>query len=141
MTLDKLSPDVALAALLDGKVTVDADAKIVKVYAQGEQPNVGVADDYITVLNNGVIRSLTNPIDLFRGNLALSVNCKLNTNRTIKLNRMRKLVAQCVELVDRKTSQGLFFSFDPQNVITPPTLNDTTGYATTTLNVAWRESR
>ena len=141
MTLAELQPDVALKALLDKKVTVDADAKEVKVYAQGEQSNVGVADDYITVLYNGVITSLTNPIGHFKGNLALSVNCKLNSNRTIKLNRIRKLVEQCVKLVDRKTSQGIFFRLDPTNVITPPTPNDTTGYATTTLNVKWRESR
>lgn len=137
MTVEELNPDVALKALLDGKVTVDADAKIVKVYAQGEQPNVGVDGDYITVLNNGVIRSLTNPMGLFEGKLALSIHCKLNSNRTIKLNRIRKLVAQCVRLAEGKTSQGFFFRLDPTNVITPPTPNDTTGYATTALNVAW----
>ena len=137
MTLAELTPDTALKALLDKNVTVDADAKEVKVYAQGEQPNVGVADDYITVLYNGVIASLTNPISHFKGNLALSVNCKLNSHRTITLTRSRKLVEQCVKLVDRKTSQGIFFQLDPTNVITPPTPNDTTGYATTTLNVAW----
>lgn len=137
MTLAELTPDTALAALLDGKVTVDKDAKIVKVYAQGEQPNVGVDKDYITVLNNGVITSRTKPPGLFTGNLALSVNCKLNDDRTIKLSRMRKLVAQCAELVGDKTSRGFFFEFDATNVITPPTPNDSTGYATTTLNVLW----
>lgn len=139
MTIAELIPDVALKALLDGKVK--ASGKALAVYAQGEQPNMGIADDYITVLNNGVITSLTNPIGLLKGNLALSVHCRLNSNRTIKLNRMRKLVAQCVALIDHKTSQGCFFRLDSTNVITPPTPNDTTGYATTTLNVKWKESR
>lgn len=135
MTISELTPDFALKALLNGKVK--ASGKALKVYAQGEMPNVGVADDYITILHNGVITSLTNPMGLYKGNLALSVNCTLNSNRTIKLPLMRRLVAKCVELVDRKSSQGFFFSLDPSNVITPPTPNDTTGYATTTLNVAW----
>lgn len=138
MTLADLTPDVALKTLLSGKVTVDADAKEVKVYAQGEQPNVGVADDYITVLYNGVITSWTKPIGYFSGNLALSVNSKLNSNRTIKLNRLRKLVEQCCLLIiDKKTADGFFFEITHANVITPPTPNDTTGYATTTINVAW----
>lgn len=135
MNLGELAPDTALKALLDGKVK--ASAKAIKVYAQGEQPNTGVDAEYITVLNNGVISSWTRPIGLFNGNLALSIHCKLNSNRTIKLPLMRRLVGRCVELVDRKASQGLFFSLDSTNVITPPTPNDTTGYATTTLNVAW----
>ena len=137
MTIAELTPDTALAALLDGKVTVDKNAKVVKVYAQGEQPNVGVDKDYITVVNNGVITSRTKPLGLFTGNLALSVNSKLNNDRTIKLSRMRKLVAQCAEIVNGATSQGFFFEFDATNVITPPTPNDSTGYATTILNVAW----
>lgn len=139
MTLAELNPDVALKALLDGKVKIGG--KALTVYAQGEQPNVGVADDYITILYNGVISSLTSPVGFLRGNIALSIHCKLNSNRTIKLNRMRKIVAQCVERVDGKTSQGFVFSLDPANVITPPTPNDSTGYATTTINVKWRESR
>ncbi len=138
MTLAELTPDTALAALLDGKVTVDDDAKIVKVYAQGEQPNVDVAKDYISVINNGVIISRTKPIGLFTGNLALSVNCKVNNDNSIKLSRMRKLVAQCERIVNGKVSDGFFFELDATNVITPPTVNLTTGYATTILNVAWR---
>ena len=139
MRIEDLMPDVALKALLEGRVKVGARA--LKVYAQGEQPNTGAEEVYITVLYNGVIASLTNPPGMFKGNLALSIHCRLNSDRTIKLPLMRRLVGRCVELADRRGSQGLFFRLDPTNVITPPTPNDTTGYATTTLNVAWRESR
>lgn len=139
MTLAELNPDATLAALLDGKVK--ASGKAIKVYAQGERPNIGVDSEYIEVLNNGVISSLTNPTGFFKGNLALSIYCKLNSNSTIKLPLMRRLVARCAELVDRKTSDGYFFSLDPTNVITPPTANLTTGYAATVINVKWRESR
>lgn len=135
MKLEELAPDMALKALLDGKVK--AGAKAIKVYAQGEQPNVGAEAEYITVLNNGVITSLTQPMGLLNGNLALSIHSRLNSNHTIKRPLMRRLTGRCVELVDRKSSDGLFFRLDPNNVITPPTPNNTTGYATTTLNVAW----
>lgn len=138
MTLAELTPDMALKALLKGKVTVDEDAKAVVIYAQGEMPNKGVGEDYISLYNNGVIRSLTEPLGYCEGNIALSVNCKLYSDRTFNLVRLRKIVAQCEAVInERKPSQGFFFRFDPANVITPPTANDTTGYAAMTLNVAW----
>lgn len=138
MKIAELTPDMALKALLKGNVTVDADAKAVEVYAQGEMPNVGIGEDYISLYNNGIIRSITEPFGMYKGNIALSVNCKLYANRAINLVRIRRIVAQCESVInERKPSQGFFFRFDPTNVITPPTQNDTTGYAAMVLNVAW----
>ncbi len=140
MNLSELNPDIALKSLLDGKVKVGPDARILEVYAQGMQPNSGVGTDFITILYNGAVSSWTNPIGEFEGNLALMITCRMNSNGTIKQPHMSRIVAQCVELVDRKSSQGFFFKLDPTNVITPPTPDYTTGYATTALNVAWHTS-
>lgn len=140
MTIEQIARGEALKALLNGNVTVDADAKIVNVYAQGEQPNIGVDNDFIQIINLGAVPAKTEPIcptSIFIGNLALSVCCKLNSNRTIKLSRMDKILEQCKNLINQKSYGGAVFKFDPTNVITPPTPNDTTGYATTRLNVAW----
>jgi hypothetical protein len=51
---------------------------------------------------------------------------------------MRAIVAQIEELVNGKQSGDYFFelSITP---ITPITVNDTTGYGLTTLNVEWRD--
>lgn len=137
MNVSKLNPDMALKSLLDGKVKVDSDARTVEVYAQGLQPNTGVGTDFITILYNGTVSSWTEPIGEFDGNLALTISCRMNSNGTIKQPHMSKIVAQCVKLINRKKSQGIFFSLDKDNVLTPPTPNYTTGYATTALNVAW----
>ena len=139
MTLADLTPDVALAALLNEKVEVQTSAtsKSIKAYEQAKMPNKGLADEFLTVQSNGVISSWTNPIGQFNGNLALTLYCKSNADGTAKTARLRQMVSQCVELVDCKTSQGFFFELDPTNVITPPTVNLTTGYATTVINVAW----
>lgn len=140
MTLADLTPDVALAALLNEKVEVQTSATskyAIKAYEQAKMPNKGLADEFLTVQSNGVINSWTNPIGQFKGNLALTLYCKANADGTAKTARLKQMVAQCGELVDRKTSQGFFFEFDPANVITPTTVNLTTGYATKTLNVAW----
>lgn len=140
-----LNPDVALAALLDGKVTVQTSAtqsRKVKCYAAGKQPEKGPGDEFISVQWNGAAQSLTRPLGLFRGNLMLIVSCKLlNSTRdgqTVNTGRVRKMLAQVAELTGGKTSQGFHFEFDPSAVITPTTTNLTTGYSTTILNVEWR---
>ncbi len=141
MTLADLTPDVALAALLDGKVEVQTSATekyAIRCYEQAKQPNKGLADEFLTVQSNGAIRSRTKPVGLYRGNIALWINCKANPDNTAKTSRMRHLAAQCQGLVDGKISQGFFFELDTTNVITPPTVNPTTSYATTILNVTWR---
>lgn len=139
MTLEELQPDVALAALLDRKVEVRTSTKkyAIKAYEQAKMPNKGLDNEFLTVQNNGVITSLTRPIGIFKGNLALTLYCKSYADGTANTARLRQMIAQCAKLVDCKTLQGFFFSLDPTNVITLPTANPTTGYATTTINVAW----
>ncbi|MCM1301921.1 MAG: hypothetical protein NC226_09385 [Bacteroides cellulosilyticus] len=141
MILSELTPDLALAALLNGKVEVstsETEKHLVKAYAQAGQPQIGLADEFISIFYNGTVRSITRPIGVFRGNIALTIYCKSNTDGTAKRKRIAAMIEQTVELVNCKTSQGFFFELDPTNVITPTTVNLTNGYATTVLNVSWR---
>ena len=140
MTLSELTPDTALAALLNGKVEVQVsatDSQMLNTYAQAEQPQTGLADEFISIMSNGAVRSLTRPLGVFRGNLALTLYCKANSNGTAKRKRIASMIAQTVELVNSKVADGFFFELDPANVITPTTVNLTNGYATTVLNVEW----
>lgn len=139
-----LNPDVALAALLDGKVTVQTSATqshTIRAYADEERPNKNLADEFIDVEWNGGAQSLTEDPALFKGNLMLTIWCKAQTDGRAKKKLVKQIVSQVAPLVHRKVSQGFVFSFDSANVITPTTTNLTTGYSTTILNVKWRESR
>lgn len=139
-TIADLNPDVALAALLDGKVSVQTsatDSHTIRAYADEERPNKNLADEFIDVEWNGGARSLTNPLGLFRGNIALVIWCKAQTDGRAKKKLVKQIVSQVAPLVHRKVSQGFVFTFDPTNVITPTTTNLTTGYSTTILNVEW----
>ena len=143
-TIADLNPDAALAALLDGKVTVQTSATqrhTIRAYADEERPNKNLADEFIDVEWNGGAQSLTEDPALFRGNLMLTIWCKAQTDGRAKKKLVKQIVAQIAPLVHRKVSQGFVFSFNPTNVITPTTTNLTTGYSTTILNVKWRESR
>lgn len=141
MKLSELNPDIVLASLLSGEVRVQtstsADRKV-KAYAQAEQPQNITADEFILILNNGIISSKTQPIGLLSGNLALTIYSKSNSNGTAKRNRINSMIDQCVEIVDKCSAEGFFFELSPTNIITPITVNLTNGYATTVLNVKWR---
>lgn len=135
-----LNPDVALAALLDGKVSVQTSktaSHTIKAYADEERPNKNLADEFIDVEWNGGAQSLTEDPALFRGNLMLTIWCKAHPDGRAKKKLVKQIVSQVAPLVHRKVSQGFVFTFDPTNVITPTTTNLTTGYSTTILNVEW----
>lgn len=139
-TIADLNPDVALAALLDGRVSVQTSATeshTIRSYADEERPNKNLADEFIDVEWNGGARAITEEPALFRGNLMLTIWCKSQTDGRAKKKLVKQIVAQVAPIVHRKTSQGFVFTFDPTNVITPTTTNLTTGYSTTILNVEW----
>ena len=82
-----INPDVVLAALLDRKVSVQTSATesyAIRAYADEERPNKGVADEFIDIEWNGSARSLTRPLGLFRGNLALVIWCKARADGRAK---------------------------------------------------------
>lgn len=139
-TIADLNPDVALAALLDGKVSVQTSATqshTIRAYGDEGRPNKNLADEFIDVEWNGGAQSLTEDPALFRGNLLLTIWCKAQTDGRAKKKLVKQIVSQVAPLVHRKVSQGFFFRFDPTAVITPTTTNLTTGYSTTILNVEW----
>lgn len=144
ISIADLNPDAVLAALLDGKVSVQTSATqshTIRAYADEERPNKNLADEHIYIEWNGGAQSLTEDPALFRGNLMLTIWCKAQTDGRAKKKLVKQIVSQVAPLVHRKVSQGFVFTFDPTNVITPTTTNLTMGYSTTILNVKWRESR
>lgn len=140
-TLANLTPDIVLAALLDKVVTVQTSAiesHVIRAYADEDKPNVGLGDEFIEVDWNGSARSLTRPLGVFHGYLALTIYVKTQNDGRAKNKLVRQIIAQCEELVNGKVSDGFYFELDPMNVITPTTVNLTIGYSTTVLNVSWR---
>lgn len=139
LKLSDIAADEALETLLTGKVF--ANKTELKVYGQYEMPNQGIGTDYIRIYYNGSATSVTKPKSVFTGNLALTIASTSNTDGTAKKNRMKLLVAQVEELINKKTVDynGLRYYFELTTTpITPITVNTTTGYATTVLNIAYR---
>ena len=140
MTIAELQPDVALKALLDGRVTAmmpGGDMATLKVFADGEHGNKDTDDEYIEILYNGNPDDVTEDRTLWQGNLALYLRCKMYNDKRVNATRMRLLLRQIEPLVHCQGLRGYFFKFAP-NPITPTQRDYSTGYAYTVYNVAWR---
>lgn len=142
MLASSLQPDIALKALLDGKIK--SDNGTVKVYEHESLPNNVNADDFITIQRNGIVTSSTRQIvngtkqsGLFSGNVALSIYCRLYPDNTANVIKSRRLMQDCERLASCRVSDGYYFELDATNPITPPNANTTSGYSVAVLNVAW----
>ena len=138
--LSELHPDKALETLLEGNVSIEIseeESRVALIYRQGERPNTDLGDEFIEVLPNGVVRAMTKPMGVYRGNLAVILYCKAQSDGTVKFNRINSMLSQLESLVNCKSSGKFFFEINPSNVITPISYNSATGYTTMTLNVEW----
>lgn len=140
MRPSEIRPDLALKKLLEGNIILqrsETDFADVKVYAQGERPNDGLDTEFVEILLNGSVRSLTKPIGVLRGNLALAVYVKTYDDGSVFQYRVDSLLKLIEEKVSNIVSGDYFFEINPDNIITPTIANVTTGYSTTILNIQW----
>lgn len=140
MRPSEIRPDIALKKLLEGNLILqrsETDFVDVKVYAQGERPNDGLDSEFVEILLNGSIRSVTKPIGLLRSSIALVVYVKTYDDGSVFQYRVDSLLKLIEEKVSNISSGDYFFEINPDNIITPTTVNVTTGYSTTILNIEW----
>ena len=133
-------PDIALKKLLEGNLILqrsETDFVDVKVYAQGERPNDGLDSEFVEILLNGSIRSVTKPIGLLKSSIALAVYVKTYDDGSVFQYRVDSLLKLIEEKVSNIVSGDYFFEINSDNIITPTTVNVTTGYSTTILNIEW----
>lgn len=141
MRPSEIRPDLALKALLDGQIVLRKSATesvVIDVYAQGERPNTGLASEFVEILFNGAVRSLTKPIGVLRGNVAVSVYVKSYEDGSVFQYRVDSIMKQIEEKVSSASSGNYFFEINPDNIITPTTTNIASGYSTTILNINWK---
>ena len=140
MRPSEIRPDLALKNLLDGNIILqksETEFADVKVYAQGERPNDGLDSEFVEILLNGSIRSVTKPTGLLRGSIALAVYVKAYDDGSVFQYRVDALLKLIEEKVSSSAWENYFFEINPNNIITPTTVNVTTGYSTTILNINW----
>lgn len=135
-----IQPDIELRDALIGNISVGlpgGEMAPVTVYGDWERPTNELPDDFLTVYNNGDPEGVGMDTRFARGYLMVSLYCKLNSDGTIKKNRVKKLLEQFEEIIDKKATTNYYYEYDAQRFITPTTPNMTSGYSVTTLNLKW----
>ena len=138
--ISEITPDTVLAGMLDNAVIVmtsKTQNHSVRAYGDGETPNTISDDEFISIGWNGNVQSVTFPVNIYKGNLTLSIYVKTQSDGRVKKHITAQIVEMCVRLIDGKAKDGYCFTLNPSNVITPTTVNLTTGYSTKILNVEW----
>lgn len=136
----EIRPDLALKSVLDNQIMLQKSATesaVVKVYAQGERPSTKLDDEFVEILFNGAVRSKTKPIGLVRGALLVAIYVKSYEDGSVFQYRVDSILKQLEEKVSSVSADRFFFSLNLDNIITPTTVNITSGYSTTILNVEW----
>ena len=140
MRPSKIRPDLALKSILDKQIMLQKSATesvAIKTYAQGEKPNTELDDEFIEIQFNGAIRSKTKPIGVLSGNLIVAIYVKSYEDGSVFQYRFDSILEQLEQKVSGLTVDGFFFSLNLDNIITPTTVNITSGYSATILNVKW----
>ena len=139
MKIEELNPDEVLASLLDGKVEVqtsETEKHPITCYADNKTPGTDLGDEFLSVMLNGPVGTVAEV--RFKGNIALTIFCRLLEDGTAKTRRIRSIIGQCRMKAMSRSVNGFLFRMDPKQVITPTTPNLMTGYSTTVINVEWR---
>lgn len=140
MRPSEIRPDLSLKALLDNNIVLqksETESVVVKVFAHGERPNTGLASEFIEILFNGTIRSITKPVGVLRGNIVVSVYVQSYEDGSVFQYRVDSIMEQLEEIISEKVKDNYFFEMNPNNLITPTTTDIISGYSTTVLNVQW----
>ena len=140
MRPSEIRPDIALKKLIEGKIILqrsETEFADIKVYAQGERPNDGLNTEFVEIMINGLVRSVTKPLGFLKGSLALAIYVKAYDDGSVFQYRVDHILKLIEEKVSNSTSEGYYFEINPNNIVTPTTVNVSTGYSTTILNIEW----
>lgn len=140
MKPSNIEPDAELRDFLRGKITVGLSGggtQKVAVYSDWERPTNELPSDFLVVYMNGAIEGVSMDTPFAKGYIAVSLYSKLNDDGSVKRNRVKNILAQFEQLIEKRLTVNYHFEYDAQNFITPTTPNQSTGYSVTVLNLRW----
>lgn len=140
MKPSNIEPDAELRDFLRGKISVGLSGggtQEVAVYSDWERPTNELPSDFLVVYMNGAIEGVSMDTPFAKGYIAVSLYSKLNDDGSVKRNRVKMILAQFEQLIEKRLTENYHFEYDAQNFITPTTPNQSTGYSVTVLNLRW----
>lgn len=128
MKLTEIKPKDSLKQLLlNAGVTIP-------IYANNDMPTSGLASEFISISQNGLLNSYTRELSFITSTLALSLSVKLLSNGATNVVKEKILLDIFEESINGKSLGVNYFEFDLSNLMTD-SRNITAGYSTKIINV------
>lgn len=128
MKLTEIKPKDSLKQLLSNAgVTIP-------IYANNDIPTSGLASEFISISQNGLLNSYTRELSFTTSTLALSLSVKLLSNGATNVVKEKILLDIFEESINGKSLGDNYFEFDLSNLMTD-SRNITSGYSTKIINV------
>ena len=128
MKLTEIKPKDSLKQLLiNAGVTVP-------IYANNDIPTSGLANEFISISQNGLLNSYTRELSFITSTLALSLSVKLLSNGATNITKEKLLLDIFEESINGKSLGDNYFEYDLSNLMTD-SRNITAGYSTKIINV------
>lgn len=140
MKPSRIEPDAELKAFLNGRISVGlagGETQNVAVYSDWERPTNQLPTDFLVVYMNGDPMGVSMDTSFAKGYIMVSLYSKMNDDGSVKKNRIKKILEQFDELIEKCITENYHFEYDAQRFITPTSPNQTSGYSITTLNLRW----
>lgn len=128
MKLTEIKPKDSLKQLLSNAgVTIP-------IYANNDMPTSGLANEFISISQNGLLNSYTRELSFITSTLALSLSVKLLSNGATNVVKEKILLDIFEESINGKSLGDNYFEYDLSNLMTD-SRNITSGYSTKIINV------
>lgn len=128
MKLTEIKPKDSLKQLLS-----NAGVSI-PIYANNDMPTSGLANEFISISQNGLLNSYTRELSFITSTLALSLSVKLLSNGATNVVKEKLLLDIFEESINGKSLGDNYFEYDLSNLMTD-SRNITAGYSTKIINV------
>ena len=128
MKLTEIKPKDSLKQLLSNAGVV------IPIYANNDMPTSGLASEFISISQNGLLNSYTRELSFITSTLALSLSVKLLSNGATNVVKEKILLDIFEESINGKSLGENYFEYDLSNLMTD-SRNITAGYSTKIINV------
>ncbi len=128
MKLSDITPKEGLKQLLiNAGVTTT-------IYANNDMPTTGLPNEFIYIVQNGLITSYTKELSYSLSTLSVSLSVKLLSTGATNIVKEKILLGKIESSIHRKSLDDNYFEFDLTNLMSD-SRNIVAGYSTKIINI------
>lgn len=104
------------------------------IYANNDMPTTGLPNEFIYVVQNGLITSYTKELSYSLSTLSVSLSVKLLSTGATNIVKEKILLGKIESSIHRKSLEDNYFEFDLTNLMSD-SRNIVAGYSTKIINI------